>query len=68
MTESLLRRKRVTEVTGLSEGTIYHLMSKGLFPKPVKVGPRAVAWPATDIGTWVAERIAARNLNQGATK
>ena len=42
MTTKFLRRREVEEVTGLSRSTIYALMSRGEFPKPVKVSTRAV--------------------------
>jgi predicted DNA-binding transcriptional regulator AlpA len=36
-------------------------MDKGLFPKPVKLSPRIVAWSAAEIAAWQAERIAERD-------
>lgn len=51
-----LRRKLVEELTGLSRSTIYDLMSKGQFPRPVKLTGKAVAWPENDITTWLSNR------------
>jgi len=32
-------------------------MADGTFPKPVKIGKRAVAWPESVIRQWIAERM-----------
>lgn len=52
----LLRRPEVEARTGLSRAAIYAQMSRGEFPKPVKIGLRAVAWREQDINTWLADR------------
>lgn len=54
--EKHLRRRAVQDVTGLSRSTIYNLMSKGLFPRPVKLTGKAVAWPETAIADWLSSR------------
>lgn len=51
-----LRRKAVEEITGLSRSTIYDMMSKGLFPRPVRLTAKAVAWPESAIAAWLASR------------
>ncbi len=56
--ESFLRRKHVEARTGLPRSSMYLLISKGTFPKPVKLGVRAVGWPESAIEKWIAERIA----------
>lgn len=53
------RRKAVEELTGLSRSTIYDLMSKDMFPRPVKLTGRAVAWPESKIIEWLESRPAA---------
>lgn len=55
---SLLRRSAVESRTGLSRSEIYRRMKEGSFPKPVALGPGAVAWPSTAVDQWVADRIA----------
>lgn len=52
----LLRRKEVERETGLSRSSIYQYMQEDRFPKPLKIGPRAVAWPASEIEAWKANR------------
>ncbi len=51
-----LRRRAVEAVTGLSRSTIYDLMSKNAFPRPVKLTGKAVAWPESKISEWLAQR------------
>lgn len=57
----LLRRHEVEALTGLATSSVYSLMSKGGFPKPIKLGPRTAAWVADEIAAWQAARIAARD-------
>lgn len=53
----LLRLDAVKEITGLSRSTIY---ADPTFPRPVKIGERAVAWVEDEIREWVDARIAER--------
>ena len=52
-TIKLLTREEVEELTGLKRATIYYLMKKGTFPRPRKLGERAVRWPLADIAEWI---------------
>ena len=45
----LLRREAVSEKAGLSRSAIYAGMAGGMFPKPVKIGEKAVAWSEAEI-------------------
>ena len=56
MTEIILRRDAVERMTGLSRSTIYDWIAKGTFPKPIKLGDRAVGWRGRDIQFWANER------------
>lgn len=42
--------------TTLSEPSIYRLMKQGVFPKPIKIGLRAVAWKSTEVEAFIASR------------
>jgi prophage regulatory protein len=53
----LLRLDTVREITGLSRSTIY---ADPTFPKPCKIGERAVAWVEEEIEAWVASKIGQR--------
>lgn len=52
----LIRRPEVERQVGLKRSAIYQRMAEGSFPKPVQLGPRAVAWRSIDIEKWKAER------------
>lgn len=56
MAENHLRRPVVEAITGLSRSSIYAMMDAGEFPRPVRIGKRAVAWPQSAIETWLAQR------------
>ena len=56
MADKHLRRPAVEQLTGLSRSTIYDLMSKGAFPRPVRLTAKAVAWPESQIIAWLAQR------------
>ena len=55
--DRMLRRKEVEQITGRSRSAIYEGIADGTFPKPVKIGARAVAWPESVIRAWIAERM-----------
>ena len=59
-TYKIKRRPEVEAKTGLSRSTIYEKMKSGTFPKPVKLGPRAVGWLDAEIDAWLEERVAQR--------
>ena len=48
------------QVTGLSRSTIYRMVASGVFPAPVRVGLRAVAWRWADLERWSESRRSAR--------
>lgn len=54
----LIRRKEVQDKTGLGASSIYSLIAKGTFPKPLNLSERRVAWLESEIDAWVSERIA----------
>jgi prophage regulatory protein len=60
MTETFLRLAEVERITGLPRATIYEMVSKGAFPKQVRLSPRAVGWIESEIQQWQEARIAER--------
>ncbi len=58
--QTLIKLPEVKDITRRSRSRIYGDMQAGTFPKPVKIGPRSVAWVATEINDWLAARIAER--------
>ena len=59
-TPQLLTRSEVEAAVRLTTSTIYRLMRCGQFPEPIRIGPRAVRWRASDLETWLASRPYAR--------
>ena len=61
----LLRKSDVLAKTGLSESRLYVLMDDEdeakAFPRPVRIGSRAVAWVQSEIDEWIHDRISERN-------
>ena len=55
-----IRRPAVENRTGLARSTIYLLMQNGQFPKPDRIGGRAVAWPEAEVEAWLNARLAER--------
>ncbi len=51
----LLRLPAVLKLTGLKKSTIYAGAKVGTFPRPVRVGSRAVAWRADELKRWIDE-------------
>ena len=56
MADRLLTRHEVQTRCGITRATVYRLMRTGQFPEPIKVGPRAVRWPSSEIEAWLAGR------------
>ncbi len=51
--DPILRLPEVTRLTGQARSTIYDKLARDEFPKPVKLGQRAVGWYASDIAKWL---------------
>lgn len=60
---TILRLPKVLERTGLARTTIYDGIKAGTFPRPVKLGVRAVGWVEADIDAWVSARVEAAGVN-----
>lgn len=57
----IVRLRQATEKTGLSRSTIYDLISKGKFPKQIKLSPRTMGFLESELDQWVADRAANRS-------
>jgi prophage regulatory protein len=55
---TILRRRQVEAATGFSRSTLYLRIAQGMWPMPVRIGPRAVGWPANEVAAMNAARIA----------
>jgi len=56
----MLRLLDVCKITGLCRSAIYQLESEQRFPQRVNIGPRAVAWVASEVQEWLKQRMASR--------
>ena len=52
----LLHAREVQRACGLSKSTLYRFMRTGLFPEPLKIGPKAIRWWADEIQEWIDSR------------
>ena len=55
--DRLLRREEVLAMTGLSKAFMYDLISQDQFPRPVRIGQRAVAWWRSEVVAWMESSI-----------
>ena len=60
MAHTILRLPAVKARTGLSRTAIHIRVTDGTFPKPIKLGIRAIGWLESDIDAWINSRIPAR--------
>lgn len=59
-----IRLPIVLDRTGLTRATVYEMMDRGTFPKAVKIGTRAIAWPEEEVQAWAEARMAEREAAQ----
>jgi len=55
MLPQIFRRKDLEERLKLSRSSIYAMMAEGEFPKPIRLGRRAVGWLSDDIEKWLRD-------------
>jgi prophage regulatory protein len=56
-----LRRPQVLAFTGLKRTALDDEIKRGNFPRPIRVGVRAVGWIEDEVATWQRQRIAQRD-------
>jgi prophage regulatory protein len=62
--ERLIRIDEVKRLTGISTATLYRKISAKEFPRPVRLGVVARAWPLSEVQSWIARRIELRGGQQ----
>lgn len=55
-----MRTKQTAEAAGVSRSGLYARIPERLWPRPVKIGPRAVGWPAGEVAALNAARMAGK--------
>ena len=63
MLKQIYRLPDVMKLTGLSRSSIYLAVSKEEFPKPIKIGRRAVGWHQNVIEEWIQKLMERNNEN-----
>ena len=58
MPKTIYRLPAVKSESGLSRSTLYLRIAQGLWTTPVSLGGRTVGWPACEVATLNAARIA----------
>lgn len=56
----MLRLRGVEECVGFSRSALYRAMEDDGFPRPVRIGRRAVAWVESEVQAWLDAKLAAR--------
>jgi prophage regulatory protein len=53
----ILRLRQVIAKTGLARSTIYDLIKRESFPKPIKLAAKIVGWLENEIEEWISAQI-----------
>lgn len=61
MVHTILRRKDVEKATGLPRSSIYELMDRNEFPRPIKLSSKSVGWIESEIQSWINAKIIERD-------
>lgn len=55
----ILRRKQVSAKTGIPGSSLYAMMDRDEFPRPIRLSKKAVGWPEHIVDAWIESRIKA---------
>jgi len=53
---TIIKLPELVQKTKISRATVYAMIARNEFPRPVRLGRRAVGWRAEDIEAWIAAR------------
>ena len=56
MNDHLLTRTEVQARIRLGRSALYRMLRAGQFPLPLRIGPRAVRWKASEVEHWLEAR------------
>ncbi len=51
--DTMLRTKEVLRLIGVSESSLKRMVLDGRFPRPCRLSPRRIGWPARDVKAWL---------------
>ena len=60
--ERLIRFPEAIRRTSKSRAGIYAAINRGDFPKPVKLGPKSVAFVEAEVDAWIADLMESRDF------
>jgi len=52
----ILRLPEVMTTTGLGRSSVYAFVAQNTFPRPIRLGERAVGWKSDEVNTWIEQR------------
>jgi predicted DNA-binding transcriptional regulator AlpA len=53
---ALMRKKEVLKVLQFSKATLHRKIRAGIFPAPIRISDRIVAWRRTEIYEWISKQ------------
>jgi prophage regulatory protein len=56
MEQVFMRKKEVLAIIGMKTTWLFEAVKEGSFPRPVRLGARAVGWRTTDVKKWIDSR------------
>lgn len=59
--ERFIRLDELMNKTGLGRSTIYRMVDKGEFPKPINLTSNKVAWLQSEVNDWMKKKVEQRN-------
>jgi len=60
----LSRKPRIKDITGMSNTALHTQIKEGVFPPPISIGDRAVAFVDSEINAVLAARIAGKSKDE----
>ena len=54
---TVIRFPQLIKLIGLARSTVYVRIAEGTFPKPIKLGVRAIGWLESDIEEWIQSQV-----------
>lgn len=53
---NIMKLPELVQKTKISRAAVYAMMARDEFPRPVRLGRRAVGWRVEDVESWIAAR------------
>lgn len=54
--QTIIKLPELVERTKISRAAVYAMIARNEFPRPVRLGRRAVGWRVDDVEAWIAAR------------